>query len=366
VPGRGVCIASLPFPLSSLLSSGWRRETVGTALAALLLVAPLLALSSTAAMAGDGWKTISRDSQVRQASYSSGQNGSKLKWLPYRPSIPADGDTVLSTQYVQPRPTIPELPTAQREASGPFSDPFGDRNRLLQEPGILQEGSLKSEATAPGMTVPAPNAFGTPPQSSSADSLPPLEPGSIAEPGMPPALDLGIPPREDAGTEQQRALDRSLAQRGQVDLLDKCPSPKDLKPIGELTIDTKAEDGDFPPECNLGDDAFAPRAWTPTCYTWKASGLCHKPLYFEDVHLERYGHSWGPYLQPVISGAHFFVTIPAVPYKMGLTPPAECMYTLGYYRPGSCAPYMLDPLPLSIRAALFEAGAWVGMVAAIP
>ena len=84
------------------------------------------------------------------------------------------------------------------------------------------------------------------------------------------------------------------------------------------------------------------------------------------MHLERYGHSWGPFLQPVISGGHFFLTVPVLPYKMGLALPGECMYTLGYYRPGSCAPYMLDPLPLSIRAALLEGGAWVGAAAVIP
>jgi hypothetical protein len=104
----------------------------------------------------------------------------------------------------------------------------------------------------------------------------------------------------------------------------------------------------------------------PTTFAWKASGLCHKPLYFEDVHLERYGHSWGPYLQPVISQGHFFLSVPVLPYMMGLCPPRECQYTLGYYRPGSCAPYMLDPLPISIRAALFEAGAWTGAAYLIP
>ena len=51
---------------------------------------------------------------------------------------------------------------------------------------------------------------------------------------------------------------------------------------------------------------------------------------------------------------------------MGLEPPNECIYTLGYYRPGDCAPYMIDPLPLSVRGALFEAGAWVGGVAIFP
>ena len=101
-------------------------------------------------------------------------------------------------------------------------------------------------------------------------------------------------------------------------------------------------------------------------YTWTASGLCHKPLYFEDVQLERYGHMAGPWLQPFASGAHFFLTIPMLPYKMGLEPPNECIYALGYYRPGDCAPYMIDPLPLSVRAALFEAAGWVAGVAMYP
>jgi hypothetical protein len=51
---------------------------------------------------------------------------------------------------------------------------------------------------------------------------------------------------------------------------------------------------------------------------------------------------------------------------MGLELPDECMYTLGYYRPGDCAPYLLDPLPLSIRAGVFEAGAWIAGAAIIP
>ena len=92
-----------------------------------------------------------------------------------------------------------------------------------------------------------------------------------------------------------------------------------------------------------------------TTFTWKATGTCHKPLYFEDVQLERYGHSWNPVVQPFMSAAHFFVSVPLLPYKMGLNPPNECMYTLGYYRPGSCAPYMIEPIPLSLRAAAFEA-----------
>ena len=51
-----------------------------------------------------------------------------------------------------------------------------------------------------------------------------------------------------------------------------------------------------------------------------------------------------------------------LPYQIGLNPPNECIYTLGYYRPGDCAPYLIDPVPLSLRGALFEAGALTGGV----
>ncbi len=177
----------------------------------------------------------------------------------------------------------------------------------------------------------------------------------------------GVAPYRDS--QQDKPLDPTA-----------CPSPDDenfFTPMEKLDVDTTPKPtpgvaNKQPQECPLaamttadpGD--FAVRGWATTTYTWKASGLCHKPLYFEQVHLERYGHSWGPYLQPIISGGHFFLTVPVLPYKMGLTPPEECMYTLGYYRPGSCAPYMLDPLPLSVRAGLAEAGFWVGGVAVVP
>jgi hypothetical protein len=116
------------------------------------------------------------------------------------------------------------------------------------------------------------------------------------------------------------------------------------------------EGKDYPCECVLGLNAkFAGRNWAPTTFTWKATGTCFKPLYFQDVQLERYGHSWNPVVQPFASAAHFFISVPLLPYKMGLNPPHECVYTLGYYRPGSCAPYMIEPIPLSMRAMAYEA-----------
>ncbi|MCA9229450.1 MAG: hypothetical protein KDA57_02265 [Planctomycetales bacterium] len=135
----------------------------------------------------------------------------------------------------------------------------------------------------------------------------------------------------------------------------------------DLSLQVEGNAGeDFPFECHLGAGRLQPRQWAEITYNWKAAGLCHKPLYFEQVHLERYGHSWGPYVQPIMSGVHFFGTLPILPYKMGIRTPTECVYTLGYYRPGSCAPYLIDPVPFTWRAAMFEAGFATGAAFAIP
>jgi hypothetical protein len=134
-----------------------------------------------------------------------------------------------------------------------------------------------------------------------------------------------------------------------------------------LDISLKGNPGeDFPFECDLGDDRYEPRSWAEITYLWKASGLCHKPLYFEQVQLERYGHSWGPVMDPIVSGAHFFGTVPLLPYKMGIESPGECIYTLGYYRPGNCAPYMIPAVPFTWRAAAYEAAAAAGVILIFP
>lgn len=122
----------------------------------------------------------------------------------------------------------------------------------------------------------------------------------------------------------------------------------------------------LPSECKLGDERLAARSWTPATMTWKASALCHKPLYFEETQLERYGHSMGPVAQPFVSGAHFFLNIAVLPYKMGINPMSECQYALGYYRPGSCAPWLLPPVPISLRGALAETGVVLGGIYLIP
>ena len=148
--------------------------------------------------------------------------------------------------------------------------------------------------------------------------------------------------------------------------IDECPDPKSLPKIRELSYKVTMEPGLFPESCPLPDEVYVRKAPTPITFTWKASSLCHKPLYFEDVQLERYGHTCNPLLQPVVSRVRFWLTIPILPYLMGVNPPNECVYELGYYRPGDCAPHMLEPIPLSLRGGLLEAGAVVGVAYLLP
>ncbi len=107
----------------------------------------------------------------------------------------------------------------------------------------------------------------------------------------------------------------------------------------------------LPGECAVMGNDSGIRDWRLCTFTWKASSLCHKPLYFEDVQLERYGHSAGPFLQPLSTTAHFFANVLLLPYNMGVYPPTECRYPLGHYRPGSCAPWIVPAFPISERGA---------------
>jgi hypothetical protein len=267
-------------------------------------------------------------------SYSTGRSGSRLKWVSARPEPAGDRQqqtanarhdprqtSVTAAGYTAPAETPRPLPASRDQNSGPTP-------KLLSSP----PGNPLGEGTG----GPKPALIDR-----RGDDLLQL-----------PAKNGTAPPPTEPEVNTQ--------------LKETCPTVKDLKHIADLSTNITPSEGDLPHDCPLGGAALRPRCFAPMTYTWTASALCHKPLYFEDVQLERYGHMLGPWSQPIASAANFFVSIPALPYKMGLEPPSECIYALGYYRPGDCAPYMIDPFPISVRGALFEAGVVVGGVAIFP
>jgi len=145
------------------------------------------------------------------------------------------------------------------------------------------------------------------------------------------------------------------------------------KPLDELTINIAQPAGVTPrdyavdrPQQHWECDATTTRCWPMLTYQWAATCLCHQPLYFEEINLERYGYGCGRCLQPAASAAHFFGTVPILPYCMAVNCPGECNYTLGQYRPGSCAPWRTSCPGPSCYGGLAEAGTIVGLVLLIP
>ncbi len=107
-------------------------------------------------------------------------------------------------------------------------------------------------------------------------------------------------------------------------------------------------------------------AWAGTNVQWSATCMHHRPLYFEEINAERYGYTVSYAFQPVISAARFFAAIPALPYKMVVERPRDCIYTLGHYRPGSCVPRRCNRIPWSFGGSAVETGVIAGLILLIP
>ncbi|MBA3312710.1 MAG: hypothetical protein M3552_11840 [Planctomycetota bacterium] len=142
-----------------------------------------------------------------------------------------------------------------------------------------------------------------------------------------------------------------------------CPRPDGLpcKQYGE---------GEYVPACPdevaLGDGPFVPRMMPPSVFAWTASNISYNPLYFEDVQLERYGHTYGECVQPFVSLGKFSAQLIGLPYQMALDPPCKEVYPLGYYRPGEPAPKLFYQVPLNAKAAVIAAGVYTGIGVVLP
>lgn len=249
-------------------------------------------------------------------------------------------------------------------ASPKSLSPGGTRTSVIQQVQHTERGALPPIAPPqPQSMTPAQRDLIYPerrPTQSAAPATPLVTP-SIAVESKDPALERNA----ESATKPAPLPTSQLSSTLKVKEIE-CPSKQNVKSIKDISVDIKPMPMTLPKECPLHSTDYSGRHYSQTCFQWKAAALCTKGAYFEDVQLERYGHSVCPALEPVISGARFFLTVPMLPYKMGLQTPDECVYTLGHYRAGSCAPHMLDPFPISVRAMLFEGAAVAGAVALIP
>ncbi|TWT82271.1 hypothetical protein CA13_37330 [Planctomycetes bacterium CA13] len=271
------------------------------------------------------------------------------------------------------------------DRSGPFESPFGrdrkmdsNRNRFEdnKEDDWGDEESSQDELKKDmGLTCEdfRSRIAGQTIDKVSLDISPPFRPDVISESEY---QKLKTKFDQNQTDRQWRSIDgRPLASGRLVDLAyEKALIQTSYGTTEEVSINRLSEpdlayisqNWGLPKECLIEQVAYVPRSWQSTTMTWKASNLCHKPLYFEDVNLERYGHTRGPLWEPVVSSAHFFANIAVLPYKMGVHTPHECQYALGYYRPGNCAPWIKPPVPISVRGGLTQAAVMTGAFWLIP
>lgn len=168
-------------------------------------------------------------------------------------------------------------------------------------------------------------------------------------------------------------------------------SPKDLKPLSDiqpyydyepdaevrekdpyLNIFPRPDDAPaqgnttYPEVVGLGEDLYQQRNLAHVDYPWLASDLYHRPLYFEDVDFERYGHTHHALVQPFVSLGKFGLQCVGLPYQMALQPVWQRQYALGWYRPGEVAPYKYYQVPWNTDAAVRTGVFYTGMSFAFP
>lgn len=359
-----------------------------------------------------------KESGIRLTSFNDSTDGNSLQWRKRTDtaSLPTQEENQLSL----------DGPSTSNSggsfAPAPVDDPFGDEETgtvQVREPSSAplrrggsslpvryQDPAAQPPAEAPAVQEPAPAA--ATPMIDEPMAQEPMQAGGAykgvndCETFMQSLLnhpitdiELSVSPRFNPSelTENSRKemLDRRIAgamSRTWTDMQGKVVATGTFVDLTNGSVVIRSDDGStirvpyhslsagdraevctiwqIPFDCRPIEGVYAQRSWCPQTYTWTASALCHKNLFFEDYTLERYGHTPGPVLEPFRSGAHFFLNIAAMPYKAGVYPPNECRYALGYYRPGDCAPWLGAALPLSARGAVYQTGAAIGIPSILP
>ena len=209
-----------------------------------------------------------------------------------------------------------------------------------------------------------------------------LEPSHLVPTPVPEseAIARKVASLENVGTSKPSTKQVSHAQIAPV----RYRKISSINPFRDRAADGRESDNDIrewarkqSDDLNLafGAEPFPERAFPAMVKEWDAPNFFHYPLYFEDPALERYGHTHAscccccsccPLIQPVASIARFSTQLLFLPYQMTIDPPCREVYTLGWYRPGECAPKLHYQVPLNCQAAAVQAATVTGLVFLIP
>jgi hypothetical protein len=194
------------------------------------------------------------------------------------------------------------------------------------------------------------------------------------------AVSQPVPQPPTLRSNQEEVLPKALSAKPDPQGIPKANSGESayddevFRPIQQVRVDIAPGKGDLPQNRAAMRFARAGEQVQPTGYSrmepetqfaWDAPALCHRPLFFEDVNLERHGYHV-KYIQPFLSAAHFFSRVPAMPYLATSERSRVCNYTLGHYQPGSSAPYVWYYPHPSLTGTAIEGAVVTGLILAIP
>jgi len=267
---------------------------------------------------------------------------------PGRLALPESGQSNLADF---PAPPVVSTPMVSKPMkSTVISQPMTDGPSIGSRPISIPSGQLPSPPVA---STPAPIQTAELPKHVEMPT-PPIRVAQLKPiPSLPPALD-GIPD----------GLFRPISEIQPYH--DYSPTGKS---VGEYMCPDGVVDGK-PVRCPnivpLPQVGSVDRQFGDMQYHWMASNTTHNPLYFEDVPLERYGHTYPDAVQPLVSVGKFGIQLVGLPYQMALHPVWEEQYPLGFYRPGDNAPHLRYKVPLNGKAALTAAGVYTGLIFLFP
>jgi hypothetical protein len=275
------------------------------------------------------------------------------------------------------------------ETSATQESSADDRISITPEPDASStETSLLGVEESPASPPPAPAL----PPESSAEAAPEVS-ETLPEDERPAATpsETLVP---ESVSQYAEGDDNALAQEGltiqpQVDMPEdeksaaaKPMSAADIcrkyqpKPIGTVGLGVKpAKAGAIPTGKDDPAQLCFPKetehvgqyGWYDNCPYGNYLFVCHGPLYFEEVDAERFGETWGAWVQPSVTAGKFFGTVPMVPYKWFANTFSEEQYgqdNFGQARNGYAEGRFIPPFHAG--AAAFTGGLVTGLFFLIP
>lgn len=143
--------------------------------------------------------------------------------------------------------------------------------------------------------------------------------------------------------------------------------------VSQVSVDIRPPQGELPTDLAAAafaasaeaDEELAHAGRPETSVSWTPWTLCYRPLYFEEVALERYGSTVGC-IQPGVSAVHFFFGVGLLPYKIVSRFPTSCQCSNGFARCGDAPPPGYIDNQIHPDAAVIEAALLAGIVLALP